>query len=74
MSFFLNRLLTDVDEVKSNHTKLTNEFEEFKKNTNDKLAEEAEKVNYLLGAKILINLVFFNYSVTVKWKSFIKAK
>lgn len=39
----LNGLLTDLDETKGNHTKLSNEFEEFKKNTNDKLAEEAEK-------------------------------
>ena len=32
-----------MDETKGNHTKLSNEFEEFKKSTNDKLAEEAEK-------------------------------
>lgn len=39
----LNRLLTELDETKGSHTKLSNEFDEFKKSTTDKLAEEAEK-------------------------------
>ena len=42
----LNRLLADVDEAKGNHTKLSVEFDEFKKNTNEKLDEEAQKVIY----------------------------
>ena len=40
----LNRLLTDIDEAKGNHTKLSTEFEDFKTSTNGKLDEEVQKV------------------------------
>lgn len=54
----LNRLLADVDEAKGNHTKLSVEFDEFKKNTNEKLDEEAQKVIWsILTSRVLQSLI-----------------
>jgi len=39
----LNRLLTDIDEVKSSHKKVKTEFEDFKTGINEKLIEEVRQ-------------------------------
>ena len=41
----LNRLLTDIDEVKGSHTKAQTEFEDFKKVIDEKVDEEIRLVS-----------------------------
>ena len=41
----LNRLLTDIDEVKGSHTKVQTEFDDFKKVIDEKVDEEIRLVS-----------------------------
>lgn len=55
----LSRLLTDIDGVKSNHTKITNDFDSFKANITEKLDEEVKAVTSFVKKHLKTHVIAF---------------
>ena len=62
----LNRLLTDIDEVKGSHTKVQTEFDDFKKVIDEKVDEEIRLVSTfrLLGILSYFFVYCYNFANT----------
>ena len=52
----LSRLLTDIDELNANKTKVTNDFDTFQTTMTEKLAEETKQV-FVLSITYIITLM-----------------